>query len=899
MSLSTGLGGSPFTSSFFRRRRKIRTLALSREVYWGNLDNTEEVILNDWMWGVNMFAVARGQYANDQVTPIGVGSATADGITNDLWLEVDVYTGTPISKKATVSIENDPVGTAFNGVASAIDNARTLKVASLPSSRRGGNLVYDTKNKRYVLFGGYDGTIRYNEVWELSADSAYHRWSKLLPSGTPPTAKNLAAATFVRGTTSGAVDKAYMVIWGGATPSDSNEMHSLDLTTRGSETWTTITQTDAPSVRSYLTHHMTAKSTASNTSDIYLFGGWAASRVNDLSCCTFNVDSPGGVTWTTLKANGTAGNPPVRSGTGMVYDSANDRLVIMGGYNGSSYLNDAWQYSISGAAFTQLSPGGTAPAARELHSIGYDSTNQRAIIMGGWQGSVATNRNDVIQLSLTSGGEAWTEIKSNDLSNQGIVAFSSGASAVNTVNNTMVVAAMNGYDTTNKYAYAFDMDDTSTSAAPYSVTVADSFRARDAPASVYDSDRGELLLINGYSAMDDDSTISHGEHVSEVWAYDRTNNKLRAAGKGPYGIPQNEGGLAVYDSANSRIIYFGGLTGAAQKTNDVWQLKADVHGMYRATKLTPSGTKPAQRWLMAGCYDSANQRMILWGGQGTSTVLGDVWALSLTPGSEAWTQLSPTGPAPTAAWQSGYAYDSANKRLYIHGGATTFADTTYTSQLYYLDVSTTNGAWTNTGVTGGLAVRGSTIGYEPTSQRLVCFGGYDGSVVNSELRYASTSAFSSWNTQAAPNAPAPRRSSGGGIINGTFVVAVGRPVTGTWFDDVQELNASASPASWSWAEKSPAVYQTFAVSLSGLTLSTSYHWRAWVSNASTTSTASSFGGNSESAADFIIAISSTGEIKMYTGSSWAAKPVKVWNGSAWVTKPAKVWNGSAWVTTPY
>jgi len=42
-----------------------------------------------------------------------------------------------------------------------------------------------------------------------------------------------------------------------------------------------------------------------------------------------------------------------------------------------------------------------------------------------------------------------------------------------------------------------------------------------------------------------------------------------------------------------------------------------------------------------------------------------------------------------------------------------------------------------------------------------------------------------------------------------------------------------------------------------------------------------------------------GNIKIWNGSNWVAKPVKIWNGSAWVTKPVKVWNGSSWVTTPY
>ena len=43
----------------------------------------------------------------------------------------------------------------------------------------------------------------------------------------------------------------------------------------------------------------------------------------------------------------------------------------------------------------------------------------------------------------------------------------------------------------------------------------------------------------------------------------------------------------------------------------------------------------------------------------------------------------------------------------------------------------------------------------------------------------------------------------------------------------------------------------------------------------------------------------TGQIKVWTGASFEAKPVKVWNGSTWVTKPLKTWNGSSWVATNY
>ena len=841
--------------------------------------------------------IPRGQYQNDQYTPIAMGGNTnGDGVTNNVWLEADVYSSTP-SASTALNIEARPVGTVFSNTATSTGTARILKESVLPTSRRGANLVYDTKNKRFVLFGGYDGTTRFNEVWELTADSAYSRWHKLTPTGTPPTARNLGAATFVRGTTSGAVDKAFMIIWGGAVPGDSNEMNVLDISTPGAESWTTVTQTSAPAARSYITHHLVAKPTSASTADLYLFGGWGATRTNDLVHCTFDVNAPGAVTWTTLKANGTAGNPSGRSGTAMIYDSANNRLVITCGYTGSTYVNDAWQYSISGGTFTQLSPTGTAPGGRELPSIGYDVVNQRAVLMGGWQGSAASNRNDVIQLSLTSGSEAWTQIKSNDLNNQGVLAFSSGACAVDTNRNLMVVATQLGYDSTNKYVYAFDLNNTATNAPVYGLTTVDYLRARDAPGYVYNPVRNEWLLINGYSAMDDDTTISHGEHISEIWAYDRTANKWRYAAKGPLSMPQSEGGLAVYDALNDRIIYFGGLTGTNQRLNDVWQLKADAHGMYKATKLNPTGTAPTQRWLMAGCYDAANQRMILWGGQSATGVLGDVWALSLGAGTEAWTQLTPTGSAPTAAWQACYAFDAANKKLYIHAGATDAGSTTFTSQLFVLDVSTTNCSWTNTGVTGGLAVRGATLALDTANQRLVCFGGFDGSAVNNTTRYTSIASFTSWTTQATTTSPAARRSAGYMVIGNYFMVACGRPPTSTWFGDTFELNYTDPPASWNWTNKTPSIYEVMAAPASSLISRASYHWQAWGVTGATVGAAASFGGNSESAADFVVATGG-GRIKTYNGA-FVAKPVKVWNGSAWVTKPVKVWNGTAWIQTNY
>ena len=42
-----------------------------------------------------------------------------------------------------------------------------------------------------------------------------------------------------------------------------------------------------------------------------------------------------------------------------------------------------------------------------------------------------------------------------------------------------------------------------------------------------------------------------------------------------------------------------------------------------------------------------------------------------------------------------------------------------------------------------------------------------------------------------------------------------------------------------------------------------------------------------------------GQIKVWDGLAFVAKPVKAWNGTSWAIKPLKYWSGSAWVTTGY
>src|SRR3989441_11584028 len=84
-------------------------------------------------------------------------------------------------------------------------------------------------------------------------------------------------------------------------------------------------------------------------------------------------------TWTYDYANNSWANitprvgPSPRSGAGMTYDSAADRVILFGGVvSSSSAVGDTWVFDYSNDTWTNRAPG-TAPAARGLPNMVYDS----------------------------------------------------------------------------------------------------------------------------------------------------------------------------------------------------------------------------------------------------------------------------------------------------------------------------------------------------------------------------------------------------------------------------------------------------------------------------------------------------------------------------------------------
>ncbi|MBK8096226.1 MAG: hypothetical protein IPK26_03920 [Planctomycetes bacterium] len=132
-----------------------------------------------------------------------------------------------------------------------------------------------------------------------------------------------------------------------------------------------------------------------------LFGGgkFSGPYYNDMFAWT-------GSTWSAASTVGPLPSP--RRGHDMVFDSARTRLVMYGGYDGTS-LSDTWEagLTISGWQWTQLATSGS-PGPRNSHRMAYDQLRQKVVLFGG-AGPTGQRLGDTWDLSVSAGGAVWTQ----------------------------------------------------------------------------------------------------------------------------------------------------------------------------------------------------------------------------------------------------------------------------------------------------------------------------------------------------------------------------------------------------------------------------------------------------------------------------------------------------------
>jgi hypothetical protein len=194
--------------------------------------------------------------------------------------------------------------------------------------------------------------------------------------------------------------------------------------------------------------------------------------------------------------------------------------------------------------------------------------------------------------------------------------------------------------------------------------------------TVYDPVSNELIIFGGASeccgTVNDVWILSHANGLGGTGAW--SNLIANGAAGSP---PARYNFSGVYDSANNRMIIFGGCEGGCLPVaNDVWVLIGanGQSGTPTWVQLSPSGGPPGARQSHQAVYDPNTNSMIIWGGQnggGSCGGYSDVWVLSHANGlggTPAWTQLNPTGGPPLGDYSPSATYDPTHNVLMTFGG---------------------------------------------------------------------------------------------------------------------------------------------------------------------------------------------------------------------------------------
>lgn len=195
----------------------------------------------------------------------------------------------------------------------------------------------------------------------------------------------------------------------------------------------------------------------------------------------------------------------------------------------------------------------------------------------------------------------------------------------------------------------------------------------------------------------------------------------------------------VWNTAIHRAVLFGGLTSVDSGTKlaydlgDTWEWTGS-----RWIERFPAHS-PSARSSHSMVFDSARNRVVIFGGRSGKLNLNDTWSYD---GND-WTQI-PTASAPSVRELAGAAYDSTRDRIVLFGGTLQ----TYSNDGRTLTETPLKDTWEFDGtnwrqiLTDGPAVLKPILEYDPVRKQTIMIG-YDLNVAT--VMYAYDPAAAKWN----------------------------------------------------------------------------------------------------------------------------------------------------------
>jgi hypothetical protein len=515
-----------------------------------------------------------------------------------------------------------------------------------PINGWGASIVYDAQDGYVLVYGGSAGG---DHTWTYSNG----QWS-LLDVKPYPSSRTAASMVY---------DSAdhEAILFGGeyhppASSGTGNNSSNSTHTSYYSDTWAfhggqwyNITNpSDSPPAR------ITAMMTYDGTDGyVVLYGGRTLTSFLD-DTWTFLSG-----TWTNISASiPSSSTPSCRVAAGISYDAAAGYVVMFGGSeknstspcyaaHGNVSSNQTW--SFSHGEWTLLTPSVT-PAARWAESLTYDASTGDIVMFGG----VGVADTALTDTWVLSGGQ-WSRLHST--------LYPPGRFTASMVYDpsTRSVLMFGGLSEPQKDAPIL-ADFWSFSGSQWSnLTLIASPPPVSSMSLAYDEKDGYVLLFGGQNAS--------GAYLSETW---RFVGGVWLGLAPPISPPARGGASMAYDPTAGYVLLFGGSNGTTL-FNDSW---AYERGHWEPITVI-GGAPPSPRADASLAFDEINStlnlsQMILFGGNGTSGLLGDTWSfVNLTSNQShpngTWAELTPSVSPPARAGAS-MTYCPTQRTLVLFGG---------------------------------------------------------------------------------------------------------------------------------------------------------------------------------------------------------------------------------------
>ena len=227
-----------------------------------------------------------------------------------------------------------------------------------PSSRQGHKMIFDPISKKTILFGGYDRSTGQNSKQTWAYDYATNNWTELTPTNSPSPRRY---HTMVYDNTNN------IVLMHGGYP-DLEDTWSYNIT---SNKWTNMNITDGPGIRDGAYY-----SFDQDNGKFIVFGGFQG----DVNTWAYDYKSN---TWSNLSPTNEPATANRRSyGSNMFYNPIMKQSIFYGGYDSSGMKNDMWGFDYKENSWYQINSTNT-PGGRWTHGMAYDSNARFTILFGG------------------------------------------------------------------------------------------------------------------------------------------------------------------------------------------------------------------------------------------------------------------------------------------------------------------------------------------------------------------------------------------------------------------------------------------------------------------------------------------------------------------------------------